>query len=186
VDGGDDLVHSVRRAAAATGVSPTTVRAWIDQGRLGEPPWTFGQLLAVRDAPDPRAGRRRGVHSAHGTEARWVAGCNCDLCAAENRRNARDHVRAKAQARLPPETRAALLDALAAGKPFKQALAELELTHFRVWGLARHDPAWSTALDEVLMSTRRRDLIHGTPYAYFQWCVCPDSRAVQRKRLKRA
>ncbi len=142
--------------------------------------------MAVRDAPDPRAGRRRDVHSAHGKEARWVAGCNCNLCTAENRRNARDHVRAKAQARLPVGTRAALLEALAAGTPFKQALAELELTHFRVWGLARHDPAWSAALNEVLMATRRPGLTHGTPYAYFQGCVCPDCRAAQRERKSRA
>jgi hypothetical protein len=86
----------------------------------------------------------------------------------------------------PSRPAAALLEALAAGQPFKQALAELELTHFRVWGLARHDPAWSATLDEVLMATRRANLTHGTAYAYFQGCVCPDCRAVQRERLKRA
>lgn len=131
-----------RRAAGLTGVSPTTVRSWINQGRLGDPPWTAEKLLAIRGAPHSRNRHRPGVHSAHGTAARWVAGCDCDLCTAENRRRVRDHVRAKAQTRLPVETRAALLDALAAGKPFKQALTELQLTHFRVWGLARHDPEW--------------------------------------------
>jgi len=130
-----NLVSSVRGAAGVTGVSPTTLRAWIDQGRLGEPPWTVKQLVTVRDAPHDRSGRRTGVHSDHGTEARWVTGSNCHLCTAENRKRARDHVRASAQARLPVETRAALLDAIAADKPFKQALAQLELTHYRVWGL---------------------------------------------------
>jgi hypothetical protein len=171
-----DLVQSVRRAAAVTGVSPTTVRAWIAQDRLGDPPWTAEHLLTVRDTPDDRAGRRAGVHSAHGTESRWVAGCNCALCTAENRRHARDYVRTKAQARLPVETRAALLAALAGGKRFKQALVDLELTRYRVWGLARHDPEWSAALDGVLMATRRGDLNHGTLYAYGQGCVCPDCR----------
>jgi len=60
----------------------------IDQGRLGEPPWTVEQLVTVRDAPHDRSGRRTGVHSEHGTEARWVAGCNCRLCTAENRKRA--------------------------------------------------------------------------------------------------
>ena len=90
-------------------------------------------------------------------------------------------MRAKAQARLPVETRAALLDAIAAGKPFKLALAELELTHYRVWGLARHDPESAAALDDVLMATRRGDLNHGTYYAYGQGCVCPDCRAANRR-----
>ena len=91
-------------------------------------------------------------------------------------------MRAKAQARLPVETRTALLDALAAGKPFKQALTELQLTHFQIWGLARHDPEWSAALDGVLMATRRGDLNHGTYYAYAQGCVCPDCRRANRRQ----
>ena len=35
-------------------------------------------------------------------------------------------------------------------------------------GLARHDPEWSAALDDVLMATRRGDLNHSTLYAYGQ------------------
>ncbi|HYJ54264.1 MAG TPA: hypothetical protein VEX40_01830, partial [Mycobacterium sp.] len=61
MDGADSLAGSVRAAAGVTGVSPTTVRAWIDQGRLGAPPWSREQLLALRDAPDDRSGQRSGV-----------------------------------------------------------------------------------------------------------------------------
>ena len=50
---------------------------------------------------------------------------------------------AAAQAKLPRELRQQLLDALAAGTSLKEAIADLDLSSGRVWGLAQHDDEWS-------------------------------------------
>ena len=64
-------------------------------------------------------------------------------------------------------------------------LRELGLSSNQVFGLARVDGEWSTALEAALMATRRDDLKHGTNAAYVAGCVCKQCREHQRVRMVR-
>jgi hypothetical protein len=128
-------VSSVRQAAAACGVGPYVVERWLSRELLPEPPWTL-QQLQVRDLTDPE-GRRRGSEAAHGTRARWSAGCSCAECQETQSTTARARGRARAERRLPVKVREQLLDAIYAGQPFRQAVRDLGLTSNQVWGSPR-------------------------------------------------
>jgi hypothetical protein len=84
------------------------VRRWITRRWLCEPPWTLEQLRQIRDITDPD-GRRSGPQAAHGTQIRWMEGCDCDPCGLAR----------KAQERLPVKVRQPLLDGIYAGRPFR-------------------------------------------------------------------
>jgi hypothetical protein len=45
-------------------------------------------------------------------------------------------------------------------------------TSNQVFGLARADEEWSTALEAALTASRRSDLQHGTNAAYVHGCRC--------------
>jgi hypothetical protein len=171
---------TVRAAAGACGVTPTAVRGWLADGRIGDPPWSVEQLESVRDRPGSRAG---GARAAHGTVVRYAEGCSCDRCRIAEKDWARDRERAKADTRLPESTRQQLLDQLLTGQSFQAVLRDLGITANLVWGRARRDPEWAADLDAVLLATRREELEHGTNAAYVQGCVCPDCRAHQLRRM---
>jgi hypothetical protein len=177
-------VFSVRQAAAACNVSQPVVRRWLTLGLLPEPPWTLQRLHQVRDLTDPKQ-RRRGPRAAHGTMARWNAGCSCAACRAMQSDAARERGRARAQTRLPIEVRGQFLSAIYAGQPFRQVLRDLGLTPNQVWGLAKTDDEWSAALEAALTAARRGDLIHGTNAAYVKGCVCWVCREHQQRRQGR-
>jgi hypothetical protein len=140
------------------------------------------QLHQIRDETDPQ-GRRRGPQAAHGTLTRWLEGCDCDKCRAVQNEAAKARFRRRAQARLPFEMRRQLLEAIYAGKPFRAALRDLDLTPNQVWGLTKTDEEWSTALEAALTASRRVDLQHGTNAAYVAGCVCGECRTHQRIRM---
>jgi hypothetical protein len=94
------------------------------------------QLHEVRDMTDPQ-GRRRGPQAAHGTQTRWLEGCDCDGCHEAHNDAARACFRRKAQERLPVPMRKQLLDAIYSGQPFRAVLRELGLTSNQVWALTR-------------------------------------------------
>ena len=167
------LITSVRQAAAACKVTHPVVRRWVALGLLPSPPWTVQQLHEVRDLTDP-GGRRNGSRAPHGTMARWNAGCSCAECRRLQSDAARQRGRAKPQARLPLKVRHKLLQAIYAGQQFRPALRDLGLTSNQVFGLARADEEWSSALEAALTATRRDDLEHGTNAAYVHGCVCSD------------
>jgi hypothetical protein len=50
------------------------------------------------------------------------------------------------------------------------------VTSNQVWGLAKTDEEWSTALEAALMATRQHDLEHGTNAAYVAGRVCKECR----------
>lgn len=77
------------------------------------------------------------------------------------------------------------MDAIYAGRPFRQVLRDLGLTPNQVWGLTKTDAEWSAALDGALMAARRDDLEHGTNAAYVAGCVCNECREHQRQRMAR-
>jgi hypothetical protein len=52
-----------------------------------------------------------------------------------------------------------------------------------VWGLARTDEEWSTALEAALTASRRDDLKHGTTPAYVHGGVCKECRDHQQWRM---
>jgi hypothetical protein len=68
-----DLVTSIRRAASVCGVSLFIVRGWMSRGLVSEPPWTLQQLCQAGAIAEP-AGQPQ---AAHGSTARWNAGCGC-------------------------------------------------------------------------------------------------------------
>jgi hypothetical protein len=92
------------------------------------------------------------------------------MCRRAHSDDARTRKRARAQARLPVEARRKLLAAIYDGQPFRAILRDLGLTRNQVWGLARVDHEWSTALEAALMATRRDDVQHGTNAAYGAGC----------------
>jgi hypothetical protein len=177
-------VSSVRQAAAACNVSPPVVRRWLSLGLIPAPPWTQAQLLEVRDQTDPE-GRRRGNRGAHGTIARWNAGCSCTRCRQFQSETARARGRSRAQQRLPVEMRQQLLDAIYDGQPFRTVLRDLGLTSNQVWGLTKTDQEWAEKLDTALTAVRRNDLQHGTNAAYVRGCVCRECREHQSIRMGR-
>ena len=99
--------------------------------------------------------------------------------------DARVRKRANAQARLPVQVRQKLLAAIDDGQPYRAILRNLGLTSNQVWGLAKTDAEWSTALDAALTTSRRYDLKHGTNAAYIAGCVCSECREHQRIRMAR-
>jgi hypothetical protein len=181
---GSEEVTSVRQAASVCNVSPPVVRRWLSLGLIPDPPWTQEQLHEVRDRTDPED-RRRGNRAAHGTMARWNAGCSCAQCRQLQSDEARARGRRRAQRRLPAEVRQQLLDAIYAGQPFRTTLRDLELTLGQVWGLTRTDDGWSKHLETALTATRRDDLQHGTNAAYVRGCVCHECREYQQRRMGR-
>jgi hypothetical protein len=54
-----------------------------------------------------------------------------------------------------------------------------------VWGLAKTEDEWSTALEAALMASRRDDLGHGSNAAYVAGCVCKECREHQLVRMGR-
>jgi hypothetical protein len=125
------------------------------------------------------------TETAHGTNAGWHSGCHCAFCRRANNDDQRTRGRAWAQKRLPVEVRQQLLDAIYAGKPFRQSLRDLGLTSSQVFGLAKTDSDWSQQLEAALTATRRDDLRHGTNLAYVHGCVCHECRKHQQIRMGR-
>lgn len=179
-----ETVASVRQAAAVCNVSPPVVRRWLSLGLIPGPPWTRVQLLEVRDLTDPEV-RRRGNRGAHGTITRWNAGCSCTRSRRLQSDTARARGRARAQQRLPVETRQRLLDAIREGQPFRTVLRVLGLTSNQVWGLAKTDQEWAEKLETALTAARRNDLKHGTNAACVHGCVCHECREHQSIRMGR-
>ena len=68
-------------------------------------------------------------------------------CSQAHNDTLRSYGRARARDRLHIEVRRQLLDAIYAGQPFRQVLRDLGLTPNQVWGLARTDAEWSSALE---------------------------------------
>lgn len=163
-------VTSARQAARLAGVGQRTIRRWIDAGLLaGPPPWTDAQVQQAAAAGGQPT--RRGTREPHGTPARYDAGCDCPDCR-----------RANTQEKKPtlPLTQVAVelqpvLDALAAGAGYAEALATHGYSRQRITALRRW-PVVTQALDTALMAGRDPDLDHGTPGAWRAGCRCPDCR----------
>jgi hypothetical protein len=150
-----EVITSVRQAAAACNVTPPVIRRWLCLGLIPEPPWTRQQLHQIRDETDPE-GRRRGPQVPHGTLTRWLEGCDCDRCREAQNDAAKARFRRKAQERLPPDVRQELLDAIYGGQPFRTAIRDLGVTSNRVWGLTKTDQKWSEQLDAADGNPSRR------------------------------
>jgi hypothetical protein len=174
----DQLVTSQRQATHVLNMSPSTLVHWRRTGKLGPPPWTVSELLAVKyraDAPP----RRRGLTAAHGTLPRANAGCNCPDCRAAGAAFQRERERRQAEQHFPPDTRAALLGLLDRGMPFKQAIAEVGVRAQQVWGRTWSDPRWGAQLQATIDRARLADIKHGRESSYRSGCRCSECRAAR-------
>jgi hypothetical protein len=116
----EQLVMSQRQATRLLDMRPSSIFYWRQSGKLGPAPWTLKELLAVKHRADAPP-RRRGVKAAHGTPSRVGAGCNYPDCRASSAAIQRERERVEAERQFTPEMRAALLDLLGQGVPFKQS-----------------------------------------------------------------
>jgi hypothetical protein len=85
----------------------------------------------------------------------------------------------EAEKQFPPATRVALLDLLAQGVPFKQALARIGVRAHQVWGRAHSDPKWGAELQATIDRARPSDINHGRQAGYRLGCRCSDCRAAR-------
>ncbi|CVN86246.1 Uncharacterised protein [Streptococcus pneumoniae] len=75
--------------ARQVGVTPPTVRVWVEKGWLtATGPWTTADARAAAARSRQRAGR--GAVAAHSTANRWRAGCSCEACRAAHNTESRD------------------------------------------------------------------------------------------------
>ena len=100
--------------------------------------------------------------AAHGTSARWHAGCHCSHCRRVQADAPRARGRARAQKRLPARCGNSSWTRSTRVSRSGTVLDDLGLTPNQVWGLTRTDPEWATTLETALTATRRDDLEHGT------------------------
>jgi hypothetical protein len=111
------VTHPSSSDARSTAASSANLRAPVDELRRFH--------AQARPSPRPQAD--------HGTLSRHAMGCDCDAYPRAQRNYQREKVRAEAQARFPQALGVQLLDALATGTPFEQAIADLGLSSRRVW-----------------------------------------------------
>jgi hypothetical protein len=172
------LVTTQREAARLLNMRPSSVFYWRRIGLLGPAPWTLAELLAVKHRPDA-PNRPRGVKAAHGSLSRVGAGCTCPDCRAASAAFQRQRKRRAAEQQFPPAQRAALLDLLGRGVPFREASMQIGVSAKQIWGRARSDPAWGAQLQATLDQARPTDIIHGRQSSYRQGCRCSECRSAR-------
>jgi hypothetical protein len=174
----EQLVRSQREAARFLDMRPSSTLHWRRSGKIGPAPWTLKELLAVKHRADAPP-RRRGVKAVHGTRSRVGAGCNCPDCRAASAAIQKERERVEAKRQFTPEMRTALLDLLAQGVPFKQALGRIGVRAHQVWGRAHSDPGWGAQLQAIIDRARAADINHGRQAGYRQGCRCSEFRAAR-------
>jgi hypothetical protein len=176
--GHEQLVTSQREAARILNMRPSSIFYWRRIGLLGRAPWTLDELLAVKHRPDA-PNRPRGVKAPHGSLSRAGAGCTCPDCRAASADFQRQRERREAERQFPPAKRAALLELLGQGLPFREASMQLGVSAKQIWGRAQSDPAWGDRLQATLDRARPADVVHGRQSSYRQGCRCSECRAAR-------
>lgn len=164
---------TIRAAATAVGMTAPGLRQWIKKGWLPDGPWTAHQLHKALEKSRQTAGR--GSQAEHGTTSRWRAGCNCDLCADAHNTEWRHHRERRRRAEWVGRDQA-LIDTLAGGTPYAEALAHHEVTAQAVTAHRRRDVDFAARLDAALLAGRDPGLGHGTSGAWRHGCRCPECR----------
>ena len=172
---GEQLISSQRQAARLLDMRPSSIHYWLRSGKVGPPPWTLAELLAVKHRADAPP-RPRGVKAAHGTPSRVGAGCNCPDCRAASAAIQKERERRLTESQFPPNARAELIELLEHGVLFKQAIAQIGVRSQQVWGRAHSDPAWGAELQATIDRARPADLSHGRQSSYRLGCRCSECR----------
>lgn len=172
-------IRTLVAAARIVGVTPGTIRLWLDRGWLRTSgPWTAQQVRrAAERAPHPGA---RGIQAAHGTPSRWRAGCPCDDCLAAHNAEIAE-LREAARFAWWADREKSLLEALASGERYSEALERLDITAQAVTAHRRRSPAFAAALDQALMAGRDPDLQHGAWPGWKGGCRCPECRELHEQ-----
>jgi hypothetical protein len=169
-------MSSQRQAARFLDMRPSSIFYWRQTGKLGPAPWTLNELLAVKDRADaPR--RRRGVTTAHGSLSRAGAGCNGHDCRAAGAAFQRERDRRQAETQFPPNARAALLDLLDQGVPFKQALIRIGVRAQPGLGSCPFRSRVGAQLQATIDQARPAHINHGRQSSYRLGCRCSECRA---------
>lgn len=160
--------------AAWVGASLITITQWIEKGWLpAEGPWTDLQIAEARCRTSSVA--PRGAQAGHGTDSRWRFGCRCDLCKTAHNHSLREFRAGRAILRWEAAA-PALIELLAAGRPYRDAADEVGVTTQAISAHRRRDPAFAEALDIALMGSRNPELTHGTGTSWKSGCRCPECR----------
>lgn len=164
---------SARAAAAKVGITANTVENWMRKGWLPEPPWTSHQVTMAQRRSRQRAGE--GSTAAHGTPARYRAGCPCDACR-DGENSANRGLTYRRAMTYWAEVGPGLLGSLAGGVPYREALKAHGVTAQALTSHRHRDRDFAARLDEALMAGRDPDLDHGRNSAWKARCRCPECR----------
>lgn len=157
------------------GITSATVSGWARKGWLAtQGPWSPAEARAAADRSRQRAGR--GSTAPHGTPSRWRAGCTCHACRRAHSHETRTR-RAAARLQWWQTRQAPLLQALADGAPWADALAEAGVSSQAVHAHRKRSPQFAADLDRALMAGRDPRLDHGRAGAWRAGCRCPECRA---------
>ena len=168
-------MHTLAAVARYAGVTPPTVRQWIEKGWLkASGPWTAGAVDAAAQRSRQRAGR--GPQSAHGTASRWRAGCHCVACVEAHNADSRQS-REAARRQWWEEREAPLVEAIRQGTAYREVLTELGISAQAVTAHRRRSETFARALDAALLEARDERLEHGTASGWRAGCRCPECRA---------
>lgn len=121
-------------------------------GHLSPPPWTL-PVLEGADRKFQDTNRPRGAASEHGTADRWAAGCGCVECSAAH---SEDTSRRRRRQRTEwwAERETALLEGLADGLPYAEALSVADVSWQAITERRRRDDDFAGHLDDALMQGR--------------------------------
>lgn len=167
-------LRSYAEVARHVGVSSRTVQDWAAKGWLsGAGPWSAADARAAAARSRQRGGR--GPSAAHRSASRWRAGCRCAECRAAHG-EATKITREAARAAWWESREAPLLEALAGGARWADALAVVGATSPAVTGHRRRSVEFAAALDAALLEGRDPAIEHGTASAWRAGCRCPECR----------
>lgn len=168
-----EMIQTYRRAGQLLGIAPATVRNWVRGGRLPAPPWSAEEIEDA-DRTIENRGQERGISSQHGTADRWAAGCTCGECRAAHSEDT-GRRRRRQRAAWWSEREGILVEGLASGPPYQDALEAAGVSWQAITRWRKADSGFAERVDAALMEGRP-DVNHGRAAGWRGGCRCPEFR----------